>query len=58
MGEQDELSEAGVGRDETRERTRVRVAEFPLCGRMLSYTNMARHQKSSRVLDSGAGPKP
>ena len=46
-------SEAGGGRDELRERTRGRVAESPLCGRMLPYIKIARHQKSCRVWDLG-----
>ena len=38
------------------ERTRGRVAECPLCRRTLSYSNMARHQRSCRVWDPGGGP--
>ena len=37
-------------------RTRGRVAECPLCRRALSYSNMARHQRSCRVWDPGGGP--
>ena len=51
-------SEAGGGRDESRERTRGRVAECPQCGKTLSYTNMARHQRTCRVWDPGGGPRP
>ena len=46
-------SEARVGG-----RTRGKVAECQLCGRTLSYSNMARHQMSCRVWDPGGGPMP
>ena len=48
----------GRGGGSTGERTRGRVAECQLCGRTLSYTNMARHQASCRVWDPGGGPRP
>ena len=55
----DEVGASGerVGRS-TGERARGRVAECQLCGRTLSYTNMARHQRSCRVWDPGGGPRP
>ena len=36
-------SEAGGGRDESRERTRGKATECPQCGKTLSFTNMAKH---------------
>ena len=41
-------SEAGGG-DAGETRTRGRTAECQLCGRTLSHSNMARHQRSCRV---------
>ena len=49
-GEQDDDEEVGGGT-----RTRGRTAECQLCGRTLSYSNMARHQRSCRVWDPGGG---
>ena len=46
------------GGGSTGERTGGRVAECQLCGRTLSYTNMARHQRSCRVWDPGGGSRP
>ena len=51
-------SEAGGAKDESRERTRGRVAECLQCGRTLSYINMARYQRTCRVWDPGGGPRP
>ena len=54
-GEADEgESEAGGG-DAGETRTRGRTAECQLCGRTLSHSNMARHQRSCMVWDPGGG---
>ena len=53
-----EVSGIDGGGGLTRERTRGRVAECQFCGRTLSYSNMARHQRSCRVWDPGGGPRP
>ena len=49
---------AGGGGEGTGGWTTGRVAECQLCGRTLSYSNMARHQRSCRVWDPGGGPRP
>ena len=48
--------EAEVGGRGAGVRTRGRVAVCQRCQRVLSYSNMARHQRSCRVWDPGGGP--
>ena len=47
----------GVGRVRGRG-VRWRQSRCRLCGRMVSYANMARHERTHRVWDPGGGPYP
>ena len=49
---------ADEGERERGGRTRGRVAVCQLYGSTLSYTNMARHQRTYRVWYSGSGSSP
>ena len=49
-----EVAQEDVGGGE--ERTRGKGAECQRCGRVLSYTDMARHRRSCWVCDPGGGP--
>ena len=46
---------ADEGGGESGGMTRVMVGECHLCGRMLSYTNMTKHQRTCRMWDTGGG---